>query len=97
LVEHFGAELRSDVLVLAHHGSRSSSSAAFLDAVQPAQVWISAGFNNRFGHPHADVTARLEARKIPWYLTARDGAVLMAPDGQVTTARSGWQPPWRQP
>ncbi|UXD87614.1 DNA internalization-related competence protein ComEC/Rec2 [Thalassolituus hydrocarboniclasticus] len=97
LVEHFGAELRSDVLVLAHHGSRSSSSSVFLDAVQPAQVWISAGFNNRFGHPHADVTARLEALKIPWYLTARDGAVLMAPDGQVTTARSGWQPPWRQP
>ncbi|TVV43717.1 DNA internalization-related competence protein ComEC/Rec2 [Thalassolituus sp. C2-1] len=97
LVEYFGTELRSDVLVLAHHGSRSSSSSVFLEAVQPAQVWISAGFNNRFGHPHTDVTARLEALKIPWYLTARDGAVLMAPDGQVATARSGWQPPWRQP
>lgn len=97
LVAHFGADLRSDVLVLAHHGSRSSSSSVFLEAVQPAQVWISAGFNNRFGHPHADVISRLNALNIPWYLTARDGALLMASDGQLTTARSGWQPPWRQP
>ncbi|MCD8532206.1 MAG: DNA internalization-related competence protein ComEC/Rec2 [Saccharospirillaceae bacterium] len=97
LVAHFGVDLRSDVLVLAHHGSRSSSSAEFLAAVQPSQVWISAGFNNRFGHPHADVIRRLDAMNIPWYLTARDGALFMAPDGQLRTARSGWQPPWRQP
>ena len=48
-----------DVLKVAHHGSRTSSSADFLAVVRPEAALVSAGRRNRFGHPHADVVARL--------------------------------------
>lgn len=97
LLRKYGAELKSDILVLAHHGSGSSSTATWLDVVSPKQAWISSGFNNRFGHPHPAVIARLEERQIPWLNTAQAGAVRLLPDGQVRTQRAAWQPPWRQP
>jgi competence protein ComEC len=54
--------LRSDVLLVPHHGSRTSSTAAFLDAVAPKVAIVQAGYRNRFGHPVAEVVERLEAR-----------------------------------
>ncbi len=53
------SHLRSDVLKVGHHGSRTSSSRAFLDAVRPAVAVISAGAGNRFGHPHAETLEAL--------------------------------------
>jgi len=50
--------LRSEVVVSAHHGSRSSSSPAFVDATLPAHVVHSSGYRNAFGHPHPQVWAR---------------------------------------
>jgi competence protein ComEC len=70
--------LRADVLKLAHHGSRTSSSAAFLAAVSPALAVVSAPRHGRFGMPHAEVRARLSAAGIPWRWTGRDGAVRVA-------------------
>ncbi|PSL15147.1 competence protein ComEC [Marinobacterium halophilum] len=67
-------------LVAGHHGSRDSTTAAILDLLQPAQVLISAGRYNRFGHPHEQVLARLSHRQIPWVLTAETGAVEMVAD-----------------
>lgn len=61
----FGAQrdaLRSDLLVVPHHGSRTSSTAAFLDAVAPRVAVIQAGYRNRFGHPVAEVLSRLDER-----------------------------------
>jgi len=58
LVHRLGAALRSDVLVVPHHGSHTSSSAAFLAAVAPRWAVIQVGYRSRFGHPHADVLAR---------------------------------------
>jgi competence protein ComEC len=55
-----GAALRADVLKVPHHGSRTSSSEAFLSAVSPALAIISAGAVNPFGHPHAEVLERLQ-------------------------------------
>lgn len=52
-------ELKSDILKLGHHGSKTSSSLAFLEHVQARIAWISAGRNN-YGHPHADVLERLD-------------------------------------
>ena len=54
-----GARLRADVLKVAHHGSRTSSSDAFLRAVSPTLAVISAGAVNPFGHPHSEVLERL--------------------------------------
>jgi competence protein ComEC len=70
-----GAEhLKSDVLVVPHHGSRTSSSEAFLDAVGPQVALVQAGYRNRFGHPAPDVVARYEARGITLLRTDRCGA-----------------------
>ncbi|MGZ5748185.1 MAG: DNA internalization-related competence protein ComEC/Rec2 [Caldimonas sp.] len=59
LVAEHGAGLASDVLTVPHHGSRTSSSAAFLDAVAPRVAVFQAGYRNRFGHPAPDVLERL--------------------------------------
>lgn len=56
--------LRATVLLAPHHGSKTSSSAAFLDAVQPGLVLVQAGYRNRFGHPAAQVVARYDSRGI---------------------------------
>ena len=66
--------LRVDVLMVAHHGSASSSSADFLDSVRPSLAFIQSGYRNRYGHPHRDVRARLEARGIVVHETPRCGA-----------------------
>lgn len=54
--------IRADVLKVAHHGSQSSSTSAFLDAVSPRIALISCGRRNRFGHPHPAVVERLSER-----------------------------------
>ena len=53
-----GADLAADVLVVPHHGSRTSSSLAFVQAVRPRWALVQAGYRNRFGHPVAEVMAR---------------------------------------
>jgi competence protein ComEC len=84
-----GTALRSTVLKVAHHGSASSTTREFLAAVQPEVAVISAGADNRFEHPHADVTARLSAYA-DVYNTATDGALRLRTDGRrlwVDTSR----------
>jgi competence protein ComEC len=66
--------LRSDVLIVPHHGSRTSSSADFLDAVAPRLAVFQAGYRNRFGHPAPDVLARYAERGIEIRTTAACGA-----------------------
>jgi beta-lactamase superfamily II metal-dependent hydrolase len=76
------------VLKAAHHGSRASSTAAFLDAVHPAIVLASAGRANRHGHPDPAVLARVRERGAAFYRTDRDGAIAIDTDGRwvrVTT------------
>jgi competence protein ComEC len=58
LVQRWGEALRSDVLLVPHHGSQTSSSPALLAAVQPKLALVQAGYRNRYGHPHADVLER---------------------------------------
>jgi competence protein ComEC len=78
LVDAFGPELASSVLKLPHHGSRTSSSALFLDAVEPHVVVISAPGYSSYGFPHAEVIRRLKQRGIRWLTTARSGGIMMA-------------------
>ena len=75
LVEHSALDLRSDVLLVPHHGSKTSSSAEFLAAVGPALAVVPAGYRNRFGHPNADVLERYAALRTQVLRTDRDGAI----------------------
>jgi competence protein ComEC len=72
-----GAGLRADVLKLAHHGSRSSSTAALLSAVRPRIAVASAPRPGRFGWPHPDVRERVARAGSALVWTGRDGAVLV--------------------
>jgi competence protein ComEC len=69
-----GARLRSEVLLVPHHGSRTSSSAAFLDAVAPQVAVVQAAYRSRFGHPAPDVMARYAERGITVVRSDRCGA-----------------------
>jgi len=85
--------VRGEVLKLAHHGSRTSSHADFLDAVAPRLAIVSAPLRGRFGMPHAEVISGLSARRIPWLWTGRDGAVLIPLEGPLCARRFATPPP----
>ena len=68
-------QLDADLLLVPHHGSRSSSTAEFIDAVAPRTALVSVGHRNRFGHPHPMVAARYAARGIALWRTDREGAL----------------------
>ncbi len=87
LVVRAGRLLRSNVLMAPHHGSNSSSSAAFLDLVSPQWCIISAGFENRFGFPHPEVLERLADRGVRVLRTDLHGAVRVAAGKDYLTVR----------
>ena len=85
LIERFKddpAVLKSDVMVVPHHGSRTSSTDAFIDAVSPAMALVPVGYRSRFRHPNSAVVERYAARNIPLYRTDFLGAITLkfAPD-----------------
>jgi len=80
--------LESSVLVAPHHGSRSSSSIAFLKRVDPEIVVVSAGWRNRFKFPHQDVLKRYADMGSRVFRTDLDGAVCMVSDGETLTVET---------
>ncbi|MBN1567326.1 MAG: ComEC/Rec2 family competence protein [Acidobacteria bacterium] len=74
-------DLRSLLLKVAHHGSRSGTSDAFLDRVAPRWAVVSAGWNNPFSHPSPEVIARLRKHGVQSLLTLNDGAITFETDG----------------
>ena len=81
LVGKDAGALHSNVLKLGHHGSRTSSSQIFLSAVNPDYAVISAGLNNKYGHPHKEVTDLLATLKIPSISTIDHGTIIFKTDG----------------
>lgn len=75
LIERFGSALRSDILVAGHHGSKTSSSEAFLESVAPRWLLFSSGYANQFGFPSSEVRERAARRGIAMLDTARAGAI----------------------
>ena len=98
LLATYGVELKSDVLIVGHHGSKSSSSNEWLVHVDPKIAVVSSGFKNRFNHPHEDVLARFQYHSIPLYNTADSGAIEinLAEIIAVTQWRKKNAPIWRQ-
>ena len=82
LLERAGP-LRVSALKVAHHGSRSSSGAPFLEAARPLVAVVSVGARNPFRHPSAETLGRLEAARARVYRTDRDGAVILETDGRI--------------
>lgn len=84
LLEEYPAQLlAADVLKLGHHGSNTSNTAKWLDAVGPAYAVALVGADNDYGHPHQEVTERLEDREIKLLRSDRDGTVVFGTDGEA--------------
>lgn len=81
LLARGAAALAGSVVVAPHHGSRSSSTAALVDAVRPAAVIYSVGYRNPFRHPHPEVWARWSAGGARAWRTDSQGAIRIALDG----------------
>lgn len=84
--------LRADLLKVGHHGSRTSTSPAFLRAVSPALAAISCGVRNRFGHPHPIALAALSSAGVPALRTDRGGQILWETDGDRIFVRRPGRP-----
>lgn len=69
-----------DLLKIAHHGSRNSTTEALLQQLHPGAAIISCGSNNRYGHPHAELLNRLESAGVQWFCTKDYGAVIVETD-----------------
>jgi competence protein ComEC len=73
--------MKANVLKLAHHGSKTSSSEKFIESVNPEYALISAGQNNKFNHPSPIVLQRLESGSVKQLRTDLSGFVLLQSDG----------------
>lgn len=81
LTNTFGQALESEILKVGHHGSKTSTLASFIAAVNPSAAVISAGKDNRYGHPHEQVLKTL--KNIPVLETAAAGTISFVSDGEV--------------
>lgn len=81
-------DLSADIIKLGHHGSNTSSTAKYLQAVNPKAAVISCGADNSYGHPHGEVLKRLESAKIDTYITSLSGSITVTSDGSKITVKS---------
>ncbi len=91
--------LRADVLLAAHHGSRTSSTTAFVDAVNPELVIFSAGYANSYRHPRPEVVERFQRLGSTMHMTGHEGALTLHVDpetgvGKVQAWRKAWPRYW---
>lgn len=80
-----GKAIAAEILKVGHHGSRTSTSQAFLDAVNPEVAVISVGAGNRYGHPHRETLDKLAAAGVKVYRTDLNGTVVVTTDGGTYT------------
>ena len=81
MVKRFGSALECDVLKCGHHGSRTSTSEAFLKATNPTWAVISCGVDNSYGHPHQETLERLNNDDVQVYRTDLLGTIIATSDG----------------
>jgi competence protein ComEC len=100
LLEHERAQLHADVLKVGHHGSKTSSSEPFLDAVSPRLALVSVGAGNTYHLPTPDVLRRIAAHGAQVLRTDLAGPIVARTDGHtifVETAGDRWELPTRSP
>ncbi|MBF7072655.1 DNA internalization-related competence protein ComEC/Rec2 [Glaciecola sp. MH2013] len=101
LIKHYESAnlLNVDFLLIAHHGSKTSSTAGFLKEVKPKHAFISSKYYNHWGFPHSRVVENLNAVGARIYNTADDGAIRVEFDSEgynIDTMRSATASPWYQ-
>jgi competence protein ComEC len=77
-------DVKADVLLVPHHGSRTSSTAPFIAAVSPRWAVAAAGYRNRFGHPNTEVLQRYSDAGVTVMRTDRDGAIRIALESRIS-------------
>ena len=82
IAARYGSELKSQVLKAPHHGSKTSSSAAYLRLVQPETCVISCGAGNDYGHPHKETLKKYAAIHAKTYETDKNGTITITSDGK---------------
>ncbi len=82
VVAQYGNSLKSTVYKVAHHGSNTSTSKAFLAAIDPDIAIISCGSGNEYGHPHAETLLLLSVNGIQTHRTDEDGTIVLISDGE---------------
>ncbi|WP_367155551.1 DNA internalization-related competence protein ComEC/Rec2 [Methylomonas sp. HYX-M1] len=100
LTSGYGGSLASTILIAPHHGSKTSSSPAFLQQIKPAWVLIPAGHANRFGFPHPAVNARYQQLGASVLITGRSGAIVASVTGNhldMQTWRASQRRYWLSP
>ena len=85
--------LDADVLKVGHHGSRTSSTQRYLDAVSPRYAVISCGQGNSYGHPHSEAMSRLVATGAEIYRTDESSTIIFTTDGETITVDTTRIPP----
>jgi len=88
LVDEYGDELQATVFKAGHHGSSSSSSEQFLDAIQPEAVVISSAYDSQYDHPTDEVLGRLADRSLPAYWTATHGDIVFVSNGTSVSVQT---------
>jgi competence protein ComEC len=92
LVEKYSKHIRSDILKIAHHGSKTSSGGLFLDAVDPRLAIATYGCENDYGHPHKSVVYRYQIRHIPVVTTCdRKTMVIDLDKSDIQIAPAGYR------
>ena len=88
LLARYGDSLRADVLKVGHHGSSTSSTAPFLDAVRPDVALVSVGAGNSYHHPSQEVLQALDERGVHLLRTDDDGTIVVSTDGHDLEVRA---------
>jgi competence protein ComEC len=86
-----GANLKADILQVGHHGSKTSTTDRFLNAVQPDVAIYSTGVDNQYGHPHIETINRLEKSGVLVYGTTIHGTVIVETDGKTFSVHTNKQ------
>lgn len=82
LVKHFDHLLKTDLLKVGHHGSRTSSSSLFLEKTTPKWAVVSVASQNTFGHPHRETVEKLHSDSTQVLYTALEGAIIFRSNGK---------------
>lgn len=83
-----GYDISADVYKVSHHGSSTSNSVRFIDAINPSICVIEVGANNSYGHPHKEVQELLSNRKTTVYRTDKNGSIVITSNGKTLSVSS---------